>query len=177
MRDHGDAITGRVQRFREAALPCLDDAYRLAYFLLQDRAEAENAVQKCFRLALHRFDSRRGPAIKPWLLAILRSVCHSDFARHGQCETSARPTEGVEGETRIPELLGTLPPHLREILVLRECSRMSYREIAEVTGVSMGIVMSRLAQARAMLSARWRAGDDATQGQSFPIQPRECDVP
>jgi RNA polymerase sigma-70 factor (ECF subfamily) len=66
---------------------------------------------------------------------------------------------------------------LREILVLRECSRMSYREIAEVTGVSMGIVMSRLAQARAMLSARWRAGDDATQGQSFPIQPRECDVP
>jgi RNA polymerase sigma-70 factor (ECF subfamily) len=172
MSDYGDAMSDRVQRFREAALPCLDDAYRLAYFLLQDRADAENAVQKCFRLAVQRFDSRRGAAIKPWLLAILRSVCHSDIARHGRREA----TDSVEAGARIPQLLGKLPPQLREILVLRECNRMSYREIAEVTGVSMGIVMSRLTQARAMLSARWRAGDDAMQGQSFPIQPRECDA-
>src|SRR3569833_1994468 len=47
MSDYGDAMSDRVQRFREAALPCLDDAYRLAYFLLQDRADAANAVQKC----------------------------------------------------------------------------------------------------------------------------------
>jgi DNA-directed RNA polymerase specialized sigma24 family protein len=53
---------------------------------------------------------------------------------------------------------------------------MSYREIAEVTGVSPGTVMSRLAQARAMLSAVWPAHDDAMQEQSGPIQPRDCDA-
>jgi RNA polymerase sigma-70 factor (ECF subfamily) len=172
MSDYGDAMSDRVQRFREAALPCLDDAYRLAYFLLQDRADAENAVQKCFRLAVQRFDSRRGSAIKPWLFAILRSVCHSDLARHCQREA----TDNVEEGASIPQLLGKLPPQLREILVLRECDRMSYREIAEVTGVSMGAVMSRLAQARAMLSARWHAGENAISGQGVPLQPRECDA-
>jgi RNA polymerase sigma-70 factor (ECF subfamily) len=156
MSDHDDAIAGSARRFREAALPCLDDAYRFACFLLQDRADAERAVQKCFRLALQRFDSRRGPAIKPWLLAILRSVCRSDFARHGQIE-------GNEKEVSVPQLLGALPPQLREIIVLRECSGLSYREIAEVTGVSTSAVMSRLAQARAILDVGWPITNDATE--------------
>lgn len=176
MTDYDKTIADRTQRFREAALQYLDDAYKLAYFLLRDPASAEEAVEKCFRLALNGFDSRRGLAIKPWLLTILRSVCHSDLARHGQHETAAYLTDGGQEEPLIPQLLGALPPQLREIIVLRECNRMSYREIAEVTGVSTGTVMSRLAQARAMLSAGWQASDDAVQGQSCPIQPRACDV-
>ena len=170
MTDYDKAMADRAQRFREAALPCLDDAYKLAYFLMRDRADAEDAVQKCFLRAQRCFDDWRGSAIKPWLLAILRNVCHADLARHGQHEAAAQ-----EG-TLIPQLLGALPPQLRETIVLRECNRMSYREIAEVTGVSPGTVMSRLAQARAMLSAVWPAHDDAMQEQSCPIQPRESDV-
>jgi DNA-directed RNA polymerase specialized sigma24 family protein len=65
---------------------------------------------------------------------------------------------------------------LREIIVLRECNHMSYREIAEVTGVSPGAVMSRLAQARAMMSVGRPARDTAMQGQSGPIRQRGCDV-
>jgi RNA polymerase sigma-70 factor, ECF subfamily len=170
MTDYDKAMADRAQRFREAALPCLDDAYKLAYFLMRDRADAEDAVQKCFLRAQRCFDDWRGSAIKPWLLAILRNVCHADLARHGQHEAAAQ-----EG-TLIPQLLGALPLQLRETIVLRECNRMSYREIAEVTGVSPGTVMSRLAQARAMLSAVWPAHDDAMQEQSCPIQPRDCDV-
>jgi len=150
MTDYDKAMADRAQRFREAVLPCLDDAYRLAYFLLRDRADAEDAVQQCFVRAQRCFDNQRGPAIKPWLLAIVRSVCQTDVTRHGQHETVAQ-----EGPP-ISQLLGALPPQLRETIFLRECSRMSYREIAEVTGVSSGAVMSRLAQARAMLSAAER---------------------
>jgi RNA polymerase sigma-70 factor (ECF subfamily) len=154
MSDHDDAIAGRAQRFREAALPCLDDAYRFACFLLQDQADAERAVQKTYRLALQRFDGRRGAATKPWLFAILRSVCRSDFAPRGQIEGIKAP---------VPKLLDALPPQLREIIVLRECSRLTYREIAEVTGVSTSAAMSRLAQARAMLAVGWPTKNDATE--------------
>ena len=160
MTEDDEAVADRTRRFREAALPCLDDAYRLAYFLLRDRADAEDAVQKCFVRALRSFDSWRGPTIKPWLLGILRSVCHSDFARHEQHEAVAQ-----KGPL-ISQLIGALPPQLREAIFLRECNRMSYREIAEVTGVSPGVVMSRLAQARAMLSAGRPAREDAMQGRS-----------
>jgi RNA polymerase sigma-70 factor (ECF subfamily) len=170
MTDFDKAMADRAQRFREVALPCLDDAYRLAYFLMRDRADAEDAVQKCFLRAQRCFHDWRGPAIKPWLLAILRNVCHADLARHVQHEAAAQ--EGA----LIPQLLGALPPQLRETIVLRECNRMSYREIAEVTGVSPGTVMSRLVQARAMLSAGWPARDEAMQEPSSPIRRRGCDV-
>jgi RNA polymerase sigma-70 factor (ECF subfamily) len=170
MTDYDKAIADRAQRFREAALPCLDDAYRLAYFLMRDRADAEDAVQKCFLHGQRCFDDWRGSAVKPWLLAILRNVCQADLARHGQ------PEAVVQEGTLIPQLLVALPPQLRETIVLRECNRMSYREIAEVTGVSTGAVMSRLAQARAMLSAGWPVRDEAILEQSSPIRRRECDV-
>jgi RNA polymerase sigma-70 factor, ECF subfamily len=173
MSEHDDAIAGRARRFREAALPCLDDAYRFACFLLQDRADADKAVQKCYRLAAQRFDGKRGAAIKPWLFGILRSVCRSDFARHAQHETAACQTRHAD-EMSITQLLGALPPQLREILVLRECSRLSYREIAEVVGASTSTVMSRLAQARAMLAVGWPLQNDATDQSA--IRRREPDV-
>ena len=74
-----DAKAGdeRARRFRDAALPHIDDAYTLARFLMPIEADAEDAVQECYLRALRRFDSFRGPAIKPWLLAILRNICHA----------------------------------------------------------------------------------------------------
>ena len=176
MTDYDKAMADRAQRFREAVLPCLDDAYKFAYFLMRDRVSAEDAVQECFLRARRCFDNWRGPAIKPWLLAILRNVCHADLTRHGQHKAAARLSDGAQDGTSILRLLGALPPQLREIIVLRECNHMSYREIAEVTGVSPGAVMSRLAQARAMMSVGRAARDNAMQGQSGPIRQRGCDV-
>src|SRR5437763_16054628 len=71
----------RARRFREAALPHLDDVYTLARYLLRDATDAEDAVQECYLRALKHFDGYRGPALKPWLFAILRHVCRADFAR------------------------------------------------------------------------------------------------
>src|SRR3954452_8640062 len=79
----------RARRFRDAALPHLDALYTLARYLLRDAGDAEDAVQECFLRALKHFDSYRGPAIRPWLFAILRNVCHAEFARRANTTVSA----------------------------------------------------------------------------------------
>ena len=175
MSDDGDAE--RTRRFREAALPHLDDVFTLARYLLRDTADAEDAVQECFLRALRHFDSYRGPAMKPWLLAILRNVCKAEFARRAAQPT---PPECSEDEVAADEplwqepqpspemellrrhdneairrLVASLPEPFREAIVLRDINDLSYRDIAEVLGVPVGTVMSRLARARAMLRARW----------------------
>src|SRR3981189_2410310 len=77
----------KARRFRDAALPHLDDAYTLARYLLRDAADAEDAVQECYLRAFRHFDSYRGPAMKPWLFAILRNVCRAEFARRASSPT------------------------------------------------------------------------------------------
>src|SRR5258705_8776406 len=71
----------KARRFRDAALPHLDDVYTLARYLLRDGTGAEDAVQECYLRARRHFDTYRGPAMKPWLFAILRNVCRAEFVR------------------------------------------------------------------------------------------------
>ena len=87
----------RMRRFRDAALPYLDDVFTLARYLVRNPADAEDAAQECYVRALRHFDSYRGPAMKPWLLAILRNVCNDEFARRRDREI---PTDYAEDETR-----------------------------------------------------------------------------
>jgi RNA polymerase sigma-70 factor (ECF subfamily) len=178
-----DADAERARRFREAALPHLDDVYTLARYFLRDKADADDAVQECYLRALRHFDSYRGPAMKPWLLAILRNVCNAEFTRRATepaafatapeesatdeplwQEPQASPeTELIrhrDGET-IRRLIAALPPAFREAVVLRDVNNLSYRDIAEVAGVPVGTVMSRLARARSMLRAAWNAQEGA----------------
>ena len=169
----------RARRFREAALPYLDDVYTLARYLLRDVSDAEDAVQECYLRALKHFDSYRGPAMKPWLLAILRNVCRAEFARRASAPTD--PIEDVaEKDEQTPlwseapetpetqmlrqrdasavqRLVSALAEPFRETFVLREIENLSYREIADVAEVPVGTVMSRLARARAMLRSAWLA--------------------
>ena len=175
----------RARRFRDAALPYLDDAYTLARYLMRNAADAEDAVQECYLRALRHFDSYRGPAMKPWLLAILRNVCNAEFTRHGKQDVSlddaerdtaadleplwqeaqASPESVLlrqhDGET-IRTLIAALPRVFREVIVLREINDLSYQDIAQVAGVPVGTVMSRLARARAMLRSAWNAAEGAT---------------
>ena len=172
----------RAQRFREAALPYLDDVYTLARYLLRDASDAEDAVQECYLRALKHFDSYRGPAMKPWLFAILRNVCNAEFARRASSKTKAiddtpeaeeqpplwhEPQETPEGTilrerdaSAIRRLIDALAEPFRETFVMREINNLSYREIAEAAGVPVGTVMSRLARARAMLRAAWTAEEE-----------------
>jgi RNA polymerase sigma-70 factor, ECF subfamily len=81
----------KARRFRDAALPYLDEVYTLARYLLRNQADAEDAVQECYLRALKHFDGYRGPAMKPWLFAILRNVCRAEYARRANS-----PTSGIE---------------------------------------------------------------------------------
>ena len=170
----------RARRFREAALPYLDDAYTLARYLLRNAADAEDAVQECYLRAFKHFDSYRGPAMKPWLFAILRNVCRAEYARRtttpmtGAIEDVAESAEATplwheaqetpEGQIirakdsdTVRRLIAALAEPFRETFVLREVQNLSYREIADVAAVPVGTVMSRLARARAMLRSAWMA--------------------
>ena len=169
----------RARRFRDAAMPHLDDAYTLARYLLRNADDAEDAVQECYLRALKHFDSYRGPAMKPWLFAILRNVCHAEFARRAHAPGSVidELPEGVEPtplwheaqdtpETQvlrqrdassIRQLVTALDEPFRETFVLREIHNLSYREIADIVAAPVGTVMSRLARARAMLRSAWSA--------------------
>jgi RNA polymerase sigma-70 factor, ECF subfamily len=179
-----DPHQDKARRFRDAALPCLDDVYTLARYLLRDTADAEDAVQECYLRALRHFDTFRGPAIKPWLFAILRNVCRGEFARKSsglnyidqyvggetdKDEDAVRPLwqePQVSPETEtlhqrdaqtIRRLVAELPEQFREAIVLREINDLPYRDIADVIGVPVGTVMSRLARARSMLRKAWIA--------------------
>jgi RNA polymerase sigma-70 factor (ECF subfamily) len=183
----GDAKAERdnAQRFRDATLPYLDDLYALARYLLRNTADAEDAVQECYLRALRHFDSYRGPAIKPWLLAILRNVCYAEFARRGKQEVAAGSSEDTAPAEELPiwhepqaspeavlsreqdgatirRLIAELPRPFREAIVLREVNDLSYQEIAVVSGVPVGTVMSRLARARSMLRLAWNAAAEPT---------------
>ena len=53
-------------------------------YLLRNGADAEDAVQECYLRALRHFDTYRGPAMKPWLFAILRNICRGEFVRRSR---------------------------------------------------------------------------------------------
>src|SRR6201986_3977540 len=108
----------KARRFRDAALPYLDDAYALARFLMRNTTDAEDAVQECYLRALRHFDSYRGPAMKPWLLTILRNVCNAEFARRGKHEI---PVDDTGTETTAEELpMWQEPQTSPETVLLRQ---------------------------------------------------------
>jgi RNA polymerase sigma-70 factor (ECF subfamily) len=182
MTGDANAEQDKAQRFRDAALPYLDDVYALARYLMRGSADAEDAVQECYLRALRHYDTYRGPAMKPWLLAILRNVCTAEFARRGKREIAVDYSEDEPASEQLPmwqeplrspetvllreqdgatirRLVAQLPQPFREAVVLREVNELSYKQIAEVAGVPVGTVMSRLARARSMLRSAWNVAE------------------
>ena len=172
-----NAMTERA-RFEQLALPHMDAAYNLAFWLLRHRADAEDAVQDAYLRAYRSFRDSRGDDIRPWLMKIVRNVAFrrlSDRKRArnvisfdaalfdrqvGEAavwqvpDDSASAEEVVIGsgeQATLRRALSELAPIFREAIVLRELEAMSYREIADLTSVPIGTVMSRLARARAEL--------------------------
>ena len=157
-----------MERFHECALPYLDAAYNLARYLLRDAHEAEDAVQESFLRALRHFGSFRGVDGRAWLLSIVRNTCFTLLRRrrpgaakvefdeeiHSPQEEGSGPeadlTSAISAEL-LREGLDQLAAEYREVLVLRELEGLSYKEIAQVAGVPIGTVMSRLARGRRQL--------------------------
>src|SRR6266404_3551432 len=162
--------------FEAQVLPHLDAAYRFACYLSSTPSDADDILQEAIFRAFRGLDTLRGTHVKAWLLAIVRN-CHltalsqrqkhafvplpeEDDAQDGHAMISTTPgperdsIRRDEGRT-LDRLMAALPEEHREILVLREIEDMGYREIAQVTNVPIGTVMSRLARARASLKTQW----------------------
>ena len=154
-------------------MPMLDSAYNFARFLSGDAEAAEHIVQaaflrtdvdterrsrtrllrgvrNCYRtwLTTRRQRDRQNDVVtnKPLPDALGASVLRSD---DGAEKITARAAVDAAA---VRCAIETLPRRLREILVLRELDTLSYREIAEVTSLPTGEIMSRLACARRLLA-------------------------
>jgi RNA polymerase sigma-70 factor (ECF subfamily) len=158
--------------FERVVLPHLDSAHNLARWLVRDANLAEDVVQEAVLRALSYFSSFRGGDARAWLIKIVRNAAYDALAaqRKGSghrkagvsClgddatvlnihDPSDDPEAALAQRERLDILehaLSALPVELRECLVLRELDEMSYKEIAQVVGVPVGTVMSRLWRAR-----------------------------
>jgi RNA polymerase sigma factor (sigma-70 family) len=163
-------------RFEAQVLPHLDAAYRFARWLSYAPGDADDVVQEAVLRAFRGFDTLRGSDVKAWLMAIVRN-CHSTALKQKQRrafvplpeENDAQDGYAMTATTPDPEsasirrdeqrtldrLIAALPEEHRTVLMLREIEEMDYRQIATVTNVPIGTVMSRLARSRAALKARW----------------------
>jgi RNA polymerase sigma factor (sigma-70 family) len=155
-------------RIAEAVLPHLDAAYNFARWLSRNDHDAEDVVQEAFLRALRYGDSFTGQNPRAWLFAIVRNTFFSWRKGNISAENAVPFDEELhrEGEQPHPEAqmlksadarivteaLEELSIEYREVIVLREFEDLSYKEIARVTGVPVGTVMSRLARARDQLT-------------------------
>ena len=158
----------RPRMFEETVLPHLDAAFNYARWLTRNDAEAEDVVQDACVRAMRFFSSLRDDDARAWLLTIVRNTWYSRVSRLAKLSTERPlneaqdqwPDHALDPEERLVQqhtvllvrrALEQLPADFREVIVLREIERLSYKEIAAVAGVPIGTVMSRLARARARL--------------------------
>ena len=158
--------------FEAEVLPQLDSLYRLGLRLTTDPSRAEDLVQdtalKAFR-SWQRFQP--GTNIRSWLFTILRNTFINDYRRR-QREPIPMDLEAVEPhaafraaqdedpegaffsqivDAKVLNAIDALPEEFREVLVLSDIENLPYAEIAEVLGVPVGTVKSRLFRARRQL--------------------------
>ena len=160
------------RRFELLAMPHLDAAFNLARWLTGNTADAEDVTQDAYLRAFRYFATFRDGNVRVWLLSIVRNsfldwVKDNRSGRHlfqpvPDDPDWADPAPGpeamlldrVDGET-LSALMARLPSEYREVLILREFEDLSYKDIATVTGVPAGTVMSRLSRARLALRQAW----------------------
>ena len=161
--------TARHERFEQTVLPHLDAAYSLARWLTRNDQDAQDVTQEACLRAFRFFDGYQGGNMRAWLLTIVRHTCYTWLHRNRPPGPAVEFDEEIHSDESTggadPELqvlasadketlrraLEELPDVFREALVLRELEGMSYKEIADVTSVSLGTVMSRLARGRTRL--------------------------
>lgn len=165
-------VEDRQQAFEVEALPHLDSVYRVALRLTRDPTQAEDLAQatmlKAFR-AWHQYQP--GTNVRAWLFTILRHTFFSLYRRE-QRRPEMVDLEALEDisvyaavqevdpeghffgqimDESVVRAIDALPDEFRETVVLSDVEGLSYAEIAEITGVPVGTVKSRLFRARKAL--------------------------
>ena len=165
----------QVSQFEQIVMPHLDAAYNLARWLTRNDHDAEDLVQMTFVRAVRFFDGYKGGNARAWLMTILRNTfytshrdnqqddIHFDETIHSHQETTqqgmsfaigSNPEKLLESRDTcrsVNQALEKLPTSFREIIILKEMEEFSYKEIADITGIPIGTVMSRLARGRKLL--------------------------
>lgn len=153
--------------FEAEALPHLSTLFRVAMWLVRDRAEAEDLVQDTFMQALqsfHRFE--KGTNCRAWLIRVmfhlnsnrrrakarLQLVSDTD-ERIAETIAFDPPTPQGLTEEEVLRALRSLPRQFEEVVLLSDIEDMTYKEIAKTLGVPLGTVMSRLHRGRKMMRA------------------------
>ena len=153
-------------RFEQLVLPHVDAAFNLARWLLRRREDAEEVAQEALLRACRFFRGFHGGDARAWLLQIVRNTCYSWLEKNRPRELMVEFDEELhprpvatpesiamadEDRERLTRALESLPPRFREVLVLREFEGCSYKEIAAITLMPIGTVMSSLSRARRQL--------------------------
>lgn len=157
---------GMDESFETVVVPHLDAGYRLARWLMRNEHDAEDAVQEASLRAFRYFRTFVGGDGRAWFLRIVRNTCYGrrhgyqaptdsfDEEQHSSAQPQADPETlllQTDDATLIARALGSLPDDFHQLLVLRELEGLSYRELADVIGIPIGTVMSRLSRAREAL--------------------------
>jgi RNA polymerase sigma-70 factor, ECF subfamily len=158
----------QLPSFEQAVLPHLDSAYNLARWLMRNEQDAQDVAQEAYLRAFRFFPGFRGGDARAWLLKIVRNTCYTWLHANRPLQEATEfdenlftpyscalnPEEAVlqnDSHTHVRKALEKLPSNYREVLILRELEGMSYKEIADITGMPAGTVMSSLSRARGRL--------------------------
>ncbi len=137
---------------------CKFDLYRVAYSILQNHADTEDALSKCIISAYTKLSSLRSRnSFKTWMIKILVRICYA-MKREKKRFVYEEDMAGVPGihVDTFPELFGTvnrLPDEFRVVIVLHYYEDMSVKKMASVLRIPQGTVKSRLSRAKEKLRA------------------------
>ena len=173
------ASNGDLDAFNQLVLQYQDLAYHHAYALLGDPTQAEDATQESFIKAFQALNTLRGVSFRGWLLKIVTNSAYDLMRRAQRHPTQALYPEDENGEevesaawlvdptsdvqdiveehersSQIYQALDELPEAFRSVLTLIDVNDMDYTEAAEVLGVPLGTVKSRLARARLQMRGK-----------------------
>ena len=129
--------------------------YTVAYRLLGNRADAEDAVQ---RALLKAFEARESYAprwaLSTWLYRVLTNVCIDELRRRRRVPPEPLPPGRAGAQVERADLaraLATVPREARVLLALHYVNGLSYRELAAIRGISVNTVKSQLARGKDIL--------------------------
>lgn len=170
------ARQGNLSAFNRLVMAHQGLAYNVAYRLLGDADAAADATQEAFIKAFKALDQYRGGSFKSWLLRIVTNACYDQLRYHQRrpsqpleagddagadadynphlIDPAERPEEAAlrrEVGAMLQQSINRLPPEQRLVLVLSDTEGFSYQEIAQITGLALGTVKSRLSRARTKL--------------------------
>ncbi|MCC6905984.1 MAG: sigma-70 family RNA polymerase sigma factor [Anaerolineae bacterium] len=169
------ARQGDIEAYNVLVLHYQRQAYNVAYRLMGDPDGAADATQEAFISAYRSIRQYRGGSFRSWLLRIVTNACYDEMRRrkrrpqssldalytedeapdspalHSREENPESYTQRMEMQSAILDCLRALPDDQRVVTILSDIEGLKYNEIADVIGVALGTVKSRLSRSRAQL--------------------------